>query len=64
MKDTPLTGYLLNARAYQERRAIYRFFSREHGVVHGIGVRGMPSFALIELFASGQSSLKNFSKST
>ncbi len=62
MKDTPLTGYLLHARAYQERRAIYQFFSREHGVVHGVGVRGMPSFALIELFASGSSSLKNFNQ--
>ncbi|TWV82396.1 DNA repair protein RecO [Moraxella sp. VT-16-12] len=62
MKDAPLTGYLLHARAYQERRAIYQFFSREHGVVHGVGVRGMPSFALIELFASGQSSLKNFNQ--
>lgn len=62
MKDTLLTGYLLHARAYQERRAIYQFFSREHGVIHGVGVRGMPSFALIELFASGSSSLKNFNQ--
>ncbi|MDO4699727.1 MAG: DNA repair protein RecO C-terminal domain-containing protein [Moraxella sp.] len=62
MKNTPLTGYLLHARAYQERRAIYRFFSMEHGVVHGVGVRGMPSFVLMELFASGQNSLKNFSQ--
>ena len=44
MKNEPLTGYLLHARAYQEKRAIYQFFSAEHGVVHGMGVRGMPSF--------------------
>lgn len=62
MKNEPLTGYLLHARAYQEKRAIYQFFSAEHGVVHGVGVRGMPSFAVIELFASGQNTLKNFTQ--
>lgn len=62
MKNEPLTGYLLHARAYQEKRAIYQFFSAEHGVVHGVGVRGMPSFAVIELFASGQNALKNFTQ--
>lgn len=62
MKNEPLTGYLLYAQAYQEKRAIYQFFSAEHGVVHGVGVRGMPSFAVIELFASGQNALKNFTQ--
>lgn len=62
MKNTPLTGYLLHARAYQEKRAIYQFFSAEFGVVHGVGVRGMPSFVVVELFANGQNALKNFSQ--
>lgn len=62
MKNEPLTGYLLHARPYQEKRAIYRFFSAEHGVVHGVGSRGMPSFVLIECFATGTNSLKNFSQ--
>lgn len=62
MKNEPLTGYLLHARAYQEKRAIYQFFSAEHGVVHGMGVRGMPSFVVVKLFASGQNALKNFTQ--
>lgn len=62
MKNEPLTGYLLHARPYQEKRAIYRFFSAEHGVVHGVGGRGMPSFVLMECFATGSNSLKNFSQ--
>ena len=57
MRNEPLTGYLLHARAYQEKRAIYQFFSAEHGVVHGMGVRGMPSFMVVILFASGQNAL-------
>ena len=62
MRNEPLTGYLLHARAYQEKRAIYQFFSAEHGVVHGMGVRGMPSFVVVKLFASGQNALKNFTQ--
>lgn len=64
MKDERLTGYVLHARPYQEKRAIYQFFSREWGVVHGVGVRGLPLFVLTELFASGQSSLKTFRQMT
>ena len=62
MRHVPLTGYLLYARAYQEKRAIYQFFSHEWGVVHGVGMRGMPMFNVIELFANGQNALKNFSQ--
>lgn len=62
MKNEPLTGYLLHARPYQEKRAIYQVFSREWGVVHGVGGRGVPSFVMIELFATGQNALKNFSQ--
>lgn len=62
MKNEPLTGYLLHARPYQEKRAIYYFFSLEHGIVHGVGGRGMPSFTLMECFATGSNTLKNFSQ--
>lgn len=30
--------------------------------MHGVGVRGMPMFVVMELFANGQNSLKNFSQ--
>lgn len=62
MRNQSLTGYVLHARPYQEKRAIYQIFSREWGVVQGVGSRGVPSFVLIELFANGQKSLKNFSQ--
>lgn len=55
-----LTGFIIHSRPYQEKRAIYQLFSREWGVVHGVGVRGVPSFALLELFVTGQNTLKNF----
>lgn len=60
MKNEPLTGYLLHARPYQETRAIYYLFSQEHGVVHGVGKRGLPEFAKLSLFATGKGGLKNF----
>ena len=60
MKNEPLTGYLLHARPYQETRAIYYLFSQEHGVVHGVGKRGLPEFAKLSLFAMGKGGLKNF----
>lgn len=62
MQHTPLMGYLLHARPYREKQAIYQLFSQEWGVVHGVGSRGVPSFAQIELFATGKNSLKNFSQ--
>ncbi|MFC0821034.1 DNA repair protein RecO [Moraxella marmotae] len=62
MKNTPLNGYLLHQRAYQEKRAIYQFFSYEHGVVHGVGVRGMPLFTPVYLLANGNHALKSFSQ--
>lgn len=60
MQSVLMTGFLLHARPYQEKRAIYYFFSQEHGVVHGVGKRGLPEFALISLFATGKNSLKTF----
>ena len=62
MRATALNGYLLHSRAYQEKRAIYQFFSYEHGVVHGVGARGMPLFAPIWLMANGVNALKSFSQ--
>ncbi len=38
------------------------FFSYEHGVVHGVGARGMPLFAPIWLMANGVNALKSFSQ--
>lgn len=64
MRNQPLTGYILHARPYQEKRAIYQLFSREWGMVHGVGVRGVPTFVLVSLFASGNSSLKTFRQIT
>ena len=60
MRATALNGYLLHQRPYQEKRAIYQFFSYEKGVVHGIGGRGMPLFTPIWLMSSGTKSLKSF----
>ncbi|WP_049236931.1 DNA repair protein RecO [Moraxella canis] len=62
MRATALNGYLLHQRPYQEKRAIYQFFSHEQGVVHGVGARGMPLFAPIWLMSSGAKSLKSFSQ--
>ena len=64
MRRETLTGYLLHARPYQEKRAIYEFFSREHGRLQGVGVRGVPAFAMVRLFATGQHALKSFSQIT
>lgn len=62
MKNQPLTAYVLHARPYQEKRAIYQLFSREFGLMHGVGVRGMPSFVLLEMFAGGKNELKSLSQ--
>lgn len=53
---------MLHARAYQEKRAIYQLFTSEFGVVHGVGMRGVPSFVPIGLFATGSNALKTFSQ--
>lgn len=62
MRNTALNGYLLHSRAYQEKRAIYQFFSFEHGVVHGVGARGVPLFTPISLIANGNNALKSLSQ--
>lgn len=62
MRQQFLTAYVLHARAYQEKRAIYQLFTSEFGVVHGVGMRGVPSFMPIELFATGNNALKTFSQ--
>ncbi|UNU74154.1 recombination protein O N-terminal domain-containing protein [Moraxella nasovis] len=64
MRNEPLTAYVLHTRPYQEKRAIYQCFSQEFGMVHGVGMRGVPSFVPVRLFASGQTALKNFSQIT
>lgn len=62
MKNQPLTGYLIHARPYREKQAIYYLFSQQFGLVHGVGGRGVPLFVQLELFATGQNALKNFSQ--
>lgn len=62
MRNEPLTGYLLHHKAYKENRALYYFFTQSHGVVHGVGKKGMPLFAHLQLFASGKRSLKTMSQ--
>ncbi|PIE46909.1 MAG: DNA recombination protein RecO [Gammaproteobacteria bacterium] len=62
MRNEPLTGYLIHHKPYQESRALYYFFTQTHGVVHGIGKKGMPLFAHIQLFANGKRSLKTFTQ--
>lgn len=62
MRNEALIGYLLHQRPYQEKRALYYFFSKEQGIVHGIGKKGAPLFVPIQLFATGKRDLKTFSQ--
>ncbi|GAA0309221.1 DNA repair protein RecO [Psychrobacter aestuarii] len=62
MRNESLTGYLLHQRSYQEKRALYCLFSKEHGVVHGVGKKGAPLFTGLQLFATGKRELKTFSQ--
>lgn len=62
MRQQELTGYILHAKAYQEKRAIYQLFSIEFGVVSGVGMRGVPSFVPLTLFATGKNALKTFTQ--
>lgn len=62
MRNESLVGYLLHQRSYKEKRALYYLFSQEHGIVHGIGKKGAPLFAPLQLFANGKRDLKTFSQ--
>lgn len=62
MRNEPLVGYLLHQRPYQEKRALYYLFSKQHGVIHGIGKKGAPLFEPLQLFATGKRDLKTFSQ--
>lgn len=62
MRNEPLTAYVLHARAYQEKRAIYHCFSQEFGIVHGVGKRGAVPFVRLTLLATGKNALKTFSQ--
>jgi len=48
----------LHQRPYQEKRSIYYLFTKEHGILHGVGKKGIPQFAPLMLFATGKKSLK------
>lgn len=58
MRNEPLHAYSLHQRPYQDKRSIYYLFTKEHGVLHGIGKKGIPQFAPLMLFATGKKSLK------
>lgn len=60
MTPTPLTGFIIHSRPYQEKRAIYQLFSLECGLIDGIGSRGLPLFVPMTLMMSGKGTLKNF----
>lgn len=62
MRNEPLLGYLLHQRPYQEKRALYYLFSKQYGVIHGIGKKGAPLFEPLQLFATGKRDLKTFSQ--
>lgn len=60
MTPTPLTGFMIHSRPYQEKRAIYQLFSLENGLVDGVGSRGLPLFVPMTVMMSGKGVLKNF----
>lgn len=60
MRNEPLNAYSLHQRPYQDKRTIYYLLTKEHGVLHGIGKKGIPQFVPLTLFATGKKSLKNF----
>lgn len=62
MRNEKLMGYVLHAKPYQEKRAIYQLFSLEYGLMQGVGVRSIPSFVPLELFVTGKSALKTFAQ--
>lgn len=64
MQNEILTGFIIHSRPYQEKRAIYTFFSDDLGVFEGVGRRGLPLFVAIQLFVSGKHSLKTLSQPT
>lgn len=63
MTPTPLTGFVIHARPYQEKRAIYTLFCQNIGLIDGVGGRGLPLFCELSLFATGKNSLKTFKES-
>ena len=64
MRNEALVGYLLHQRLYQEKRALYSLFSKECGVIHGVGKKGAPLFEPLQLFATGKKELKTFAQIT
>jgi len=62
MRNEALSGYVLHYRAYQEKRALYYLFTEQHGVVHGIGKRGLPLFEPLQMFATGKRDLKTLTQ--
>lgn len=63
MRNEPLTGFVLHQKPYRENRSITYFFSKEFGLINGIGKKNLPLFLPLSVFATGKSDLKNFSQS-
>lgn len=63
MRNQPLTGFVLHQKPYRENRSITYFFSKEYGLVNGIGKKNLPLFLPLSVFATGKTELKNFSQS-
>lgn len=63
MRNELLQGYLIHHRKYRERSHIVHLFTQEYGRIDGVLRQNPPpQFQPIQLFASGKSDLKNFSK--
>ena len=62
MRQKPLTGYCIHSRPYRDKRAIYRFFCQNNGMVDGVARQGLLLFVPLTAFATGKSALKNFSQ--
>lgn len=63
MRNEPLTGYVLHQQPYRENRSLTYFFSKEFGLIKGMGKKNLPLFLPLALFATGKNDLKNFSQS-
>lgn len=69
MRNEAISGFILHQRPYRETSRLVYFFSKEHGVLHGVmrGVAGSKAkllprqFQAYTAFAHGKGSLKRFS---
>lgn len=64
MRQELLSGFILHTRAYKDSAQLIDFFSREHGLVRGIGygkqAARFPLFQHLQTYATGKGGLKRF----